>query len=398
MRRGLDADLVIAGAGCAGLSLAMHLDRLGAGDLEMLLLDPRQSHTDDRIWCYWGLVDHPFEAAVRKTWHRWKIATASGETVRGSPQLPYRCLPAGAFYDIALDRLSGRPNVRVCPGVAVEGFRDAGSSVVARTSDGEVRCRLAFDSRPRRRAEPPRAGHVDWVQHFVGLEVCTDGPVFDPEVVTLMDFRIARGDDIRFMYVLPFDRRRALVEDTFFGGARRPVTEHLDSIAAYLTDRLGASSWTEVRREVGAIPMSTVPAAVPESDRVTDIGTRAGLARPSTGYAFLAIQRHSEALAGWVARHGVQRPVPRRRAYGRATEFLDRVFLGYLEREPAAAPDLFGRMFAGVAPDRMARFLFDGGSPLDRAAVMRSLPAVPLIRQAMRGAGESMRAAARSHR
>ena len=40
----MDADILIAGAGCAGLSLAVHLLDEGASDLEILLLDVREVH------------------------------------------------------------------------------------------------------------------------------------------------------------------------------------------------------------------------------------------------------------------------------------------------------------------------------------------------------------------
>ena len=83
--------------------------------------------------------------------------------------------------------------------------------------------------------------------------------------------------------------------------------------------------------------------------------------------------------------------MPRGRPYPRGTAFLDRVFLAYLEREPQAAPQMFKRMFEGVAPERMARFLFDGGSWADRVALMRSLPASPLVGQAFRSLGPVLR-------
>jgi lycopene beta-cyclase len=137
--------------------------------------------------------------------------------------------------------------------------------------------------------------------------------------------------------------------------------------------------------------MSTVPAARPAVPRVTPIGVRAGLARPSTGYAFLAIQKHSRRIAVRVSRMGLDRPLPPGRPYPRATAFLDRVFLSYLDREPRAAPEMFRHMFEGVGPEAMARFMFDGGTARDRIALMRSLPAPPLMGQTVRSLGPVLR-------
>lgn len=387
----MDADVIVAGAGCAGVSLAVHMQRAGLRGVQVLLLDPREHHARDRTWCYWPVFDHPFDSAVAHTWFRWRVLTERGGVERGSPSLGYRYLPSDRFFDLADELLGHSPNVRLARGVSVESFRHAGDAVVVATSEGEMRCRLAFDGRPPPRPEGATQGEIDWVQHFVGLEVETERSVFDPAVATLMDFRVSEDPgDIRFIYVLPLDRRHALLEDTCFGGSPRSQSQHVASIATYLEDRLRSGSWRETRREVGAIPMTTIRAPDPVSPRVSDIGVRAGMARPSTGYAFLAIQRQSAELAQRMAANGLE-PIRRRRPYRRATTFLDRVFLAYLERDPAAAPGMFRRMFAGVDPERLARFMFDGGTVGDRAAVMRALPSGPLMRQALTDLGPNLR-------
>ncbi|MCL7971044.1 MAG: lycopene cyclase family protein [marine benthic group bacterium] len=389
----MDADVLIAGAGCAGLSLAVHLLD-AAPDLEILLLDPRESHVRDRTWCFWSGARHPFEDAVRHSWNRWRVVTDRGEVERGSESVAYQCIPADAFYERALDRIERAPRARLARGVSVEGFRQSEGSVTAVTSAGELRAARAYDGRPPE-ARPVPPGEIHWLQHFVGLEIETVERAFDPGVATLMDFRIMDGADIRFMYVLPLDERRALVEDTFFGGETRPEAEYVDSIRRYIRDRLGVESWTERHRERGAIPMSTVPPVESALSRVTPIGVRAGLARPATGYAFLAIQRRSRRIAVHASRVGLDSPPASGRPYPRATAFLDRVFLAYLDREPRAAPEMFRSMFAGVEPERMARFMFDGGSRSDRIALMRSLPAAPLIGQTLRSLGPALRDATR---
>jgi lycopene beta-cyclase len=381
---------VIVGAGCAGLSLTVHLLEAGCADLEVLLVDRRKVHARDRTWCYWSVADHPFQSAVRHSWHRWKVITDAGEVERGSPTLAYRCIPADAFYDLALERIESAPNVRLLRGVDVTGLREAEGGVEVATGEGVLRARRVFDGRPPA-PRPAPEGEIDWVQPFVGLEVETEAARFDPSVATLMDFRVMRGPEIRFMYVLPLSETTALVEDTYFGGEPLAEGEYVRSIRHYAADVLGAETWTERHRERGAIPMSTLLPPRPVSRRVTNLGTRAGLARPATGYAFMAIQRHSRRLASHVARYGPEAPIWIGRPYPRATAFLDRVFLAYLDRNPEAAPGLFLRMFGAVGPERMARFLFDGGTAADRIALMRSLPAAPLVGQAIRELGPALR-------
>ncbi|WP_146069326.1 lycopene cyclase family protein, partial [Cryobacterium sp. Y11] len=48
----VDADLVILGAGLAGLTLAARLARERSGP-RVVLLEPRTAYRDDRSWCFW---------------------------------------------------------------------------------------------------------------------------------------------------------------------------------------------------------------------------------------------------------------------------------------------------------------------------------------------------------
>lgn len=389
---GFDADIVIAGAGAAGLSCAVHLSTSGATRrLRVLLLEPRTRYVRDRTWCFWDVIPHPFGAAVSHAWPAWRVVTPGGEVERSWPGLAYRHLPADAFYEAALARIGADPHVELRQGVRVEEIEESGDGVVVRTDGGAVRARLALDSRPPRPREEPPAGregrHARLLQHFHGEVVRAGQDAFDPDIATVMDFRVSQERGIHFVYVLPFDRRSALVEDTYFAGAPRPVEDYVEEIRVYLASRHGVTRCEVLHSETGAIPMDARPACLRSASRIWNVGVRGGAARPSTGYAFLAIQRQAAAIAarlsGWADGPSRAPPVPPR-LYSRRAVFLDRVFVSHILRRPEAAPGLFLRMFERVRPDSLARFLFDGGSPLDDLRVMAALPAVPLVAETAR--------------
>ncbi|MFO7588320.1 MAG: lycopene cyclase family protein [Gemmatimonadota bacterium] len=387
-----DADVVIAGAGAAGLSCAVRLSESGATRrLRVLLLEPRTAYVRDRTWCFWDVIPHPFGAAVSHAWPAWRVATPEGEVERSWPGLAYRHLPADAFYDAALARIEADPNVELRLGVRVLGLETSGEAVIARTDAGPFRARLALDGRPPSPRDEPAAGrdgrHARLLQHFHGEVVRAGEDAFDPAVATVMDFRVSQARGIHFVYVLPFDRRTALVEDTYFAGTPRPVEAYAEEIGAYLATRHRAGRYEVLHSETGAIPMDTRPACLRSGPRTWNVGVRGGAARPSTGYAFLAIQRQAAAIAarlsGWADDPSRAPPVPPR-LYSRRAVFLDRVFVSHILRRPEAAPGLFLRMFDRVRPDSLARFLFDGGSPLDDLRVMAALPAAPLVAETVR--------------
>lgn len=385
----MDADILIVGAGASGLSLAVRLSQLGVTrERSVLLLEPRTGYVRDRTWCYFDVVDHPFGEAATASWPRWRVAGEGREVTRSWPGLSYRHLPADAFYRSARDRLAADPRVELRTGTPVERLREDADGVTATTPAGPVRARLAFDSRPPARREAPPTGrdgrHAWLLQHFHGVVARTPDPVFEPGVATLMDFRVPQEGGIHFVYVLPFDERTALVEDTWFTGAPRPVPFYEASIRAWLEAHRGVREFETLHAETGAIPMDTRPRALAAGRRVLHLGARAGAARPSTGYAFLEIQRQADVLArALAAREADLLPRPPR-PYSRRARFLDRTFVSYIERHPERAPELFVRMFERVRPDALARFLFDGGGWTDAVRVMGVLPALPLALESLR--------------
>ena len=90
-----DADIVIAGAGASGLSLALMLGEK-APHLSLLLLEPRAAHTNDRTFCFFRTTPHRFSALVSRSFREIEVRSEVREvrrpraTMRPSSQ---RCQP-----------------------------------------------------------------------------------------------------------------------------------------------------------------------------------------------------------------------------------------------------------------------------------------------------------------
>ncbi|MEL7059835.1 MAG: lycopene cyclase family protein, partial [Acidobacteriota bacterium] len=356
--------LLVAGGGCAGLSLAVHFLEAGIDDRPIVVIEPRRHYASDRTWCSWRFGSHPFEAAVGHQWNRWAVSNGPSRAIAASTRYPYQCIAAGDFYALALDRLRNAPNVDLHLGTRVTGCEQTSHQVRVETDRGHREGAYLFDSRP------PKATS-GLTQLFHGLFVRTSAPVFDPETVELMDFRLApttssrRPDEICFAYLLPFSTTEALVEATYF--VRSPHDRPLDvssvpeseaKIREYLAAHHGVGPHLEIQgEEVGSIPM-TPELAAPQSAtaRVIDIGIRGGHARASSGYAFGAIQATARRIAQAVRSGRSPAAVT---TWRRRARFLDRVFLAFLEREPGLAPLAFESLFRRVPADGLVRFLAD---------------------------------------
>ncbi len=391
----VDADALIVGAGCAGLSLAVHVvqtaRRAGKRCPRVVLLEPRAAYRRDRTWCGWRVgPEHPFAAAVTHRWTQWAVQDGRRRVVRGSERHPYEHVAADVFYAVAQADLATVPQIELRLGVEVQALHDRGDHVVAETSAGPVRAALAFDSRP---AEPARHTGVEEVallQNFVGWEVDAGRAVFEPGVVEMMDFSADQSRGLHFMYVLPFSRRRALIETTYITASAISEAQCEADIRGYLERQHGVGEMTVLFRERGQIPMSTAPARPRSSPRVVHLGLRGGLAKPSTGYAFAAIQEFSAALARQiVARPGA--PVEPPAARPATAVAMDRVFLSYIDRHPDRAPGLFVDLFERLPPELLCRFLTDHAGPLDNLRVMASTPLGEMTAEVIRSRARWLR-------
>ncbi|MFT5353091.1 MAG: lycopene beta-cyclase [Polyangiales bacterium] len=345
----------IVGAGCAGLSLAVHL--IEAGFREPLHLYERRHHyEDDRTWCAFRVDAHRFAGCVSKRWHRVAVVAGKKQATAELYEHPYEHIASKDFYREALSVLEAAENVELHLGVDAEALPGA----KVRTAEGVKPFAHVFDSRFSTEALPDGL----W-QCFSGVVVETEQPRFDARCATLMDFDVgAPGPDaLQFRYVLPFDSHHALIEDTHFARQRIQAGSSLGS----WLEALGPHQ--VMRRESGALPMS-VGVGAHHRDGVTPIGLAAGSAKPSSGYAFDFIQRHCRALVD-----DPTAPMPR----AKLAVILDQILLDEMTKNPKLGAKLFRRMFQRNEGDRIARFMMEGASASDISALMATVPSLRLV-------------------
>lgn len=365
---------VVLGAGLSGLSLAVALVRAGVRE-RVVVIDRRTAFGRDRTWCTWAAPGTPFLDLATHRWETWEVVTPTGAARATSRARAYVHIPSDAFYAAALDELEAAPNVELRLGETVQEIGDGWARTDAGTYAGLVHDGLALGS-PALRGR--RAGAVELWQSFLGWEVETEQPAFDPRVATLMDYRTPQlPDGVQFLYVLPYSPTRALVEHTSFApGGPTP-----DERRAVLRDHL-PDAHAILGEERGRLPMTTAPFAALRSPRTTAIGIAGGALRPSSGYAFSRVQAHAAALARAIVRG---EPLPRHAAARRGAA-LDAVFLHALAADPAAFPEHFRALVDRVPADAFARFMSDHSTPVDEARVMAALPAGPFARAALSAA------------
>ena len=380
---------VIAGAGCAGLSLIWYLLERGVSS-PIVLLDRRTEFSDDRTWCFWDTEPTPFSHLACAKWFAWSVRAGGQETVRGAPATPYLCVRGGDFHRFVLNKIAEHPNVKIICGIHVSGWEETPNGVRVCTSGGDFCGDVFINAQgPQGLCAPCKKSEksAGFNQIFAGHFVCTNRPVFNPAQITLMDWNaepLAGG--LRFAYVLPFSTHRALVEITAFVPRSQPapaLTDLSHAVAPYIAARFGETDFAVEKTESGTIPMTSQVLPQQTGGRIFHVGAAGGATRPSSGYTFLRTQRTTRALADILVSaksgNGQITPAPLDSSRRR---FLDRVFLQVMQDCPDQIPGIFHGLFARVPPPVLVRFLSDQSSVSDEACLLRGLPFAPFLRAA----------------
>src|SRR6476469_6388561 len=119
-------DYIITGAGCAGLSLLMHLIESGQfTDKKMLLIDKDAKNSNDRTWCFWELDEGVFQPIVKKQWKQlWLQADGFSKKLDLQPY-QYKLIRGIDFYNYCLDKILQQPNVTFLQASVEKLFSDA---------------------------------------------------------------------------------------------------------------------------------------------------------------------------------------------------------------------------------------------------------------------------------
>ena len=366
-------DLVIIGAGCAGLSLAARLADTSP-QLKLVLIDPRHAFEDDRTWCFWTAGQTPVESLIDMRWPRWRFSDAKGRAVTHQGAFEqYACVRAEHFYRSTLHRIKNA-GFQLRLGEAVREVAPDAESVRVVTEAGILMARNVVDTRP------PAEAKATLFQVFSGAEVEAETDLFDPSQAGLMEDMGCDEDGFRFTYTLPFSSRRALIEFTRFSPVALDAAALDISLEGVLTRR-GLKRARILRYEHGVLPMGHVTETASQDPRCVRAGAGAGALRAATGYAFLRIQNWAEACSGSIARGGpplAQPEEPPLRAW------LDAVFLSAIAKQPSSAADYFLRIAEALNPDAFARFMSDAPRGHDLIRLMTALPPMPFISAAAR--------------
>ena len=105
-------DYIIAGSGCAGLSLLYRLiNEPILKNKKILVIDKEAKTTNDRTWCFWETGEGLFENIVAHQWKNLEFKTSSFAKTFHLNQYSYKMIKGLDFYKLILNTAKDFKNV-----------------------------------------------------------------------------------------------------------------------------------------------------------------------------------------------------------------------------------------------------------------------------------------------
>jgi lycopene beta-cyclase len=378
------ADVVLVGGGLANSLIALRLKALRP-DLSVVILERDRRIGGEHTWCHFETDVSPGISGWLRPLivHRWADYEVRFPTHQRSLATPYLAITSKRLHEAVVAALGKDAWL----GVTVS---EVTPHQVTLADGRRIAAGAVIDGRGPRRS---RSLVLGW-QKFLGQGVKLSAPHGLTRPI-VMDATVSQLDGYRFVYVLPLDATRLLIEDTRYSDG--DDLDHADlraAIAAYA----GQQGWTIAkveREEHGILPIALagdIDAYWREARaQVAEVGLRAALFQPTTGYSLPDAARLAETIAGLpritsaTVRTCVEaqsKAVWRRRRFLR---LLNRMLFRacapedrykVLERFYRLSPGLIQRFYAA----RLTRF--------DKARILIGKPPVP-ISAAIKCIGES---------
>lgn len=275
-------DLAIIGGGLAGGLIALALQR-ARPDLAVTIFEKAEGFSDQHTWSF---HDTDLETAGRAliepfVAHHWAAQTVAFPQHKKRFTTGYNTITAERFKAVMGESIGER--MRFGADVVQLTAND-----VTLASGERIEAGAVIDCRGDLKSDHITLGFQKFIGQVVRLE--------NPHGVTapmIMDATVSQLDGYRFFYLLPFDERTLLIEDTRYTDGRELAPDAFRAaIAAYASEKGWVITET-IREEAGVLPIALAgdinafwDAAPPGvAGRVARGGMRAGLFHPMTGYS-----------------------------------------------------------------------------------------------------------------
>ena len=363
-------DYIICGGGASGLLLSNALlsDKHFI-DKKILLIEKESKTDNDKTFGFWNHKESVLDNIVFKEWEYAEFRDSNSHNSFLLSPYKYKMIKSNEFYLYIGDKISKASNFTYLNSTVNE--IDQVNNTV-KTNDGEFSSSIIFSSIYN---EVSFKKYPLLKQHFIGWTIEIKDESFDDNKITFMDFSVDQKDEIRFMYILPFSKNKALIEYTLFSSDIISDDEYEKEIKAYLKKR-NILNYSIFEKEKGMIPMTCYPFFENNTDTYFQIGTAGGWSKPSTGYT---IKNSIEKIDIIINSLKQNKPLSKIRFKNRFW-YYDLLFLDVLIASKGKGSQVFSDLFKNNDPIKIFKFLDEKTSVMEELSIFLSVDIKTFVR------------------
>jgi len=367
-------DYIICGGGASGLLLSNALlsDKY-FNDKKILIIEKDSKTDNDKTFGFWNDKESVLDNLVFKEWEYAEFRDSNSHNSFLLSPYKYKMIKSNEFYSNIGDKISKASNFTYLKSTVNE-IDQVNNKV--KTDDGEFSCSIIFSSIYN---EVSFKKYPLLKQHFIGWTIETKNEFFDDNKITFMDFSVDQKDEIRFMYILPFSKNKALIEYTLFSSEIISDDEYEREIKTYLK-KSNILNYSILEKEKGMIPMTCYPFFENNTDAYYQIGTAGGWSKPSTGYT---IKNSIEKINIIIKSLKQNKPLSKIRFKNRFW-YYDLLFLDVLIASKGKGSQVFSDLFKNNDPIKIFKFLDEKTSVMEELSIFLSVDIKIFVRSLLK--------------
>ncbi len=372
-------DFIIAGMGCAGLSMAMQLISSKVKFDKVLLIDKDLKNKNDRTWCFWTKEKNNwYNNIIFNKWDSFIFKSNNFEKkIKLSPY--FYCMIKGIdFYSFCIGVIKKDHRFDVITDSIID-IKSENNLGILTCSNQTYQSKLIFNSALR--TQKIKSNHVNYLQHFKGWLIKTSEYDFDTNNPIFMDFSVDQKNDCRFVYIIPQNKNQALIEYTGFSPNTIDDDEYNYELNNYIKNNLSIKTYQIIETEKGSIPMAESKFTNEFGKNIVNIGTAGGNSKPSTGFTFYFIQKNCQKIISQLEKNKNKIIASSR---SKKYLFYDSVLLNVMNDKKISSKKIFIDLFKKNSPVNLLAFLNEETSFVKDLKIMNSVEKLVFIKSAFK--------------
>ena len=363
------SDFVILGGGCSALSFINQVIEQKITKYSFIIIEKQKKYVDDKSWCFWSENIKKNKNIIESSWNSFSFSLDNSTNFLSSINFKYYYIRSIKFYETIKKKISNYAHITLRLNETIISITNKKNYYEVITNKNIYLAKNVLDTRPNINIYEK---NPFLYQCFVGYEIKSEEKInLKKSNAYLMHNMHTSKDKFYFEYILPFKKNTYLFELTTF--TKKDLSLNIiEKELRVVLSKYFKKPYQIIRKEYGKIPMGFVNNKMIKNKKNYFVsGSLAGFIRPSSGYAFVDIQKWAERAANNLKIKGNIEILEKREII---KKFLDKFFLKVISSDISKAPQIFYYFSKNISPTTFIKFMLGEANLLEYLRVIYAMP------------------------